>query len=165
MREPIKYNPNLKEHTIKLTIEGEPVGKGRPRVTLRGKFTHTYTPEKTKNYERLIQNAYLSSYTYEDMLEGPIKAELKAYFPIPDSIPKKKKPYLLNNYEKHTKKPDIDNIVKSVFDALNDLAFTDDSHIVELSAKKLYSETPRVELILKEIKYDILKTNKDIGDE
>ncbi len=159
MREPIKYNPNLKEHSINLVIYGEPVGKGRPRVTFKGKFTHTYTPEKTKNYEELIQNTYLSNYTYDDILDGPIKANIVAYFPIPDSASKKKKESLLKNYEKHTKKPDIDNVIKSVFDALNNIAFTDDSNIIEVSAKKLYSNEPRVELNLKEVKYDILKSS------
>ena len=160
MYQPIKYNSNLKEHSINLTIEGEPIGKGRPRVTSRGKFAHAYTPSKTKNYETLIQNSYLSNYTFEDMLHGPIKAKLTAYFSIPKSIPKKKLFMYNNNYEKHIKKPDIDNVVKSVFDALNNLAFEDDSNIIEIEAKKIYSNNPRVELELHEIKYDILKSNK-----
>ena len=161
MNQPIRYNPNLIEHTIDLVIEGEPVGKGRPRVTGIGRFAHAYTPAKTKNYEKLIQNTYLSNYTYQDTLQGAIKAEITAYFPIPESISKKKKEQLLKNYEKHTKKPDIDNVVKSVFDALNNLAFTDDSNIIELKAKKLYSDKPRVELHLKEVKYDILSSYKE----
>ena len=160
MIEPIHYNPKLKEHTIDLVIDGDPIGKGRPRVTSRGSFAHAYTPTKTKNYEKLIQNTYLSNYTYEDILEGPVEANLIAYFPIPETTSKKKKELLLRNYEKHTKKPDIDNVVKSVFDALNNLAFTDDSNIISLTAKKLYSDKPRVELHLKEVKYDILKSNK-----
>ena len=162
MIEPIRYNPKLKEHTIDLVIDGDPVGKGRPRVTSKGNFAHAYTPAKTKNYEKLIQNTFLSNYTYEDILEGPISANLIAYFPIPESVSKKKKEILLKNYEKHTKKPDIDNVVKSVFDALNNLAFIDDSNIINLTAKKLYSDKPRVELHLKEVKYDILKSNKQI---
>ena len=157
MYTPIKYNPNLIEHSIELVIEGEPIGKGRPRVTSKGHFAHAYTPSKTKNYEKLIQNSYLSNYTYNDMLQGPIKAEITAYFSIPNSLSKRKQKVLLNNLEKHTKKPDIDNVVKSVFDALNNLAFEDDSYIVEVSAKKLYSNNPRVELKLREVKYDILK--------
>lgn len=159
MEQPIHYNPKLKEHSIELVIEGEPIGKGRPRVTNRGSFAHAYTPSKTKNYERLIQNTFLSKYNYEDILQGPIEANIVAYFPIPSSVSKKKQSLLLNNFEKHTKKPDIDNVVKSVFDALNNLAFEDDSNIIRVSAKKLYSTNPRVELELKEVKYDML-TNR-----
>ena len=159
--EPVHYNPNLAEHTIDLVIEGEPVGKGRPRVTSKGSFAHAYTPSRTKNYEKLIQNTYLNKYTYEDTLQGPIKAELIAYFPIPESISKKKKELLLKNYEKHTKKPDIDNVIKSVFDALNNLAFVDDSNIIQVEAKKRYSDNPRVELHLKEVKYDMLRCNRN----
>ena len=157
MYKPVNINPKLSEHSIKLTIEGEPIGKGRPRVTSKGHFAHAYTPSKTKNYEKLIQNSYLSNYTYDNMLIGPIKANLVAYFSIPNSVSKRKQKVLLNNLEKHTKKPDIDNVVKSVFDALNNLAFEDDSNIVEVSAKKMYSNNPRVELELKEVKYEVEK--------
>lgn len=159
MREPIKYNPNLIEHSINFVVEGDPIGKGRPRVTRQGNFTHTYTPAKTKNYEKLIQNTFLSKYTFNDILHGAIEANIIAYFPIPQSLSKKKQNELLYNYEKHTKKPDIDNVVKTIFDGLNNLAFEDDSNIIKLTAEKLYSNNPRVEIHLKECKYDILKNN------
>lgn len=157
MIQPIRINPNLKEHIINLTINGDPVGKGRPRVTNRGSFAHAYTPSKTKNYEKTIQNEFLSKYNYNDILHGPIKAEVNAYFPIPISTSKRKKQDMINNLDKHTKKPDIDNVIKSIFDALNNLAFEDDSNIISLTANKYYSECPRVEVTLKEVKYDMIK--------
>jgi Holliday junction resolvase RusA-like endonuclease len=47
-----------------------------------------------------------------------------------------------------TKKPDIDNVVKSIFDALNKVAFNDDTQIISLSVRKFYSEHPRVEVTI-----------------
>ena len=139
------------ENFIDLIIEGEPVGKGRPRVTTRGKFAHAYTPLKTKNYERMVMNSFLNKYTFNDQLSGPIEANIKGYFSIPKSTSKKVRNLMLSNKIHHTKKPDIDNIAKSVLDSLNGLAYEDDSQVVKLTGEKLYSDNPRVELYLKEI--------------
>ena len=49
----------------------------------------------------------------------------------------------------HTKKPDIDNVAKSVLDALNGLAFDDDSLIHDLQIIKRYTiGEPRVEVTM-----------------
>lgn len=45
-----------------------------------------------------------------------------------------------------TKKPDIDNITKCVLDALNGIAYHDDSQIVRLTVEKFYAQQPRVEV-------------------
>lgn len=46
---------------------------------------------------------------------------------------------------------DLDNIIKSVADSLNGIAYKDDSQIVEVVSKKYYSDKPRVEVILEDI--------------
>jgi Holliday junction resolvase RusA-like endonuclease len=51
---------------------------------------------------------------------------------------------------KPVKKPDLDNIAKICLDALNKLAFDDDSQIVALRVEKHYSEEPRVEIEITE---------------
>jgi Holliday junction resolvase RusA-like endonuclease len=45
-----------------------------------------------------------------------------------------------------TKKPDADNILKLVADALNGLAYVDDKNIVTAHAHKVYSDRPRLEI-------------------
>lgn len=151
MKKEDAYCPVYFENFICLTIDGEPVGKGRPRVTTRGSFAHAYTPKKTKNYERTIVNSFLEKYNYDNMLKGPIEANIKGYFSIPKSSNKTIRKLMAENLIRHTKKPDIDNIAKSVLDSLNGLAYEDDSQVVKLIGEKLYSENPRVELYLKEI--------------
>ena len=37
---------------LEFTVDGEPVGKGRPRFTRNG---HAYTTEKTADYEQLVK--------------------------------------------------------------------------------------------------------------
>jgi Holliday junction resolvase RusA-like endonuclease len=46
------------------------------------------------------------------------------------------------------KKPDIDNVIKIIADSLNGIAYKDDTQIVKLTAHKLYSDNPRVEIKL-----------------
>ena len=42
---------------VMFTVEGTPVGKGRPKFARRGNFVSTYTPTKTRDYETLIAEA------------------------------------------------------------------------------------------------------------
>ena len=51
---------------------------------------------------------------------------------------------------KHTKKPDLDNLGKAVLDALNEIAFTDDSHITKLTLVKRYSAFPGIGMTITE---------------
>lgn len=47
-----------------------------------------------------------------------------------------------------TKKPDADNVSKIILDALNGLAYHDDSQVVELTVKKKFALYPRVDVVL-----------------
>ena len=122
-------------------IPGEPVPKGRPRFTKSG---HVYTPKRTKDYEDYIQYLYKGK-----ELQGEIEAEIKVYLQIPKSASKTRKDKLLT--ERPTKKPDLDNLAKTILDALNGLAYKDDSQVVSLLIEKYWSDNPRVEVKLKEI--------------
>lgn len=51
-----------------------------------------------------------------------------------------------------TSKKDIDNLCKTVLDALNKIFYKDDSQIVKLYASKRYAENPRVEIKIQSIK-------------
>lgn len=58
---------------------------------------------------------------------------------------------MLNGELMPAKKPDIDNIAKAVLDALNSVAYRDDTQIVELQIRKQYSEKPRLEIRMEEL--------------
>ena len=136
-------------------IPGAPFGKQRPKTTRRGKYAHAYTPEKTVSYENLVKLCYMAaaesaeSSLFSD--EDELRVEITAYYSIPKSTSKKKKAAMAENTVRPTKKPDIDNVIKVICDALNQIAYKDDSSIVELLAKKYYSEEPRVEVTIEKI--------------
>lgn len=131
---------------IKLTIPGQPCAKGRPRL---GKFG-TYTPAKTVNYETLVKELYIMQ-NHRQQLNGALRMWVVAYFQIPQSKSKKVKEAMLKGDIRPTSKPDWDNIGKIISDALNGLAYHDDSQIVRATVEKWYSDNPRVEIKLQEI--------------
>ncbi|MCC0658357.1 RusA family crossover junction endodeoxyribonuclease [Clostridioides sp. ES-S-0123-01] len=132
---------------INFTIDGEPIGKERPRMNTYAK--RTYTPNKTKDYENLIKWLYQSKVKY--YFEGYIKMTLRCYYSIAKSNSKKVKEQKRNNVLRPSKKPDIDNVVKIVADALNEIAYKDDTQIVEVVASKYYSDKPRIEVVLEDV--------------
>lgn len=134
--------------TFTFEIIGEPQGKGRPRFSTRGGFVKTYTPKKTASYENFVKVCYLNKYKGQK-LDGEIIAEIIAYFPIPKSFSKKKRSEAIEGKIRPTKKPDTDNIAKTILDSMNGIAFEDDKQVVALLVKKLYGEEAKVVVSLK----------------
>ncbi len=127
---------------IAFEIPGQPVAKGRPRFARRGNFVTTYTPEKTVNYEKLVKIAAAKAMNGKSPSDRPIDLEIELHMQIPVSWSKTRKDCALNGLIRHTKKPDIDNLVKSVKDGCNGVVWIDDSQVVSLVVRKLYSERP-----------------------
>lgn len=131
---------------LTFTVEGTPVGKSRPRVTKNG----TYTPKKTKQYERLIAWTFRSKYPRFKPCKGPVFMTVIAYFPIPKNTTKKLREKMEREEVFRTKKPDWDNIGKIVSDALNGIAWEDDNQVMG-RVIKLYSPRPRIEVYIREV--------------
>lgn len=120
---------------MEFIVEGDPVGKQRPRFN--GRTRTTYTPRKTKHYETLIRKAYED--TGGSILDGYISLSLDVYFAIPKSYTKEKRLACEHNINRPDKKPDIDNILKIVLDGLNGVAYADDKQVIEVRCRKFYS--------------------------
>lgn len=133
---------------ICFAVPGTPVGKGRPKFSRRGNYTTTYTPEKTVNFENLVKLSFMQAECKK--LEGTLSAVITACFPIPKSVSKKMRQQMEEGYELHSKKPDADNIAKSVLDALNGIAFDDDSQVAVLSVIKRYAVEPKTIVSIQE---------------
>lgn len=139
---------------VKFSVLGEPQGKARAQtVRLKNGASHTYTPEKTVLYENLICTEYrrqcgTAKFPDTEMLD----MRVMAYYTIPASASKKRKKLMEDGELRPTKKPDMDNIVKAVSDALNKVAFRDDSQIVDCQVRKFYSTQPRIEVTILTVK-------------
>lgn len=126
-------------------VIGEVIGKERPKFT-KGR---AYTPSKTKNYEELIKNTFVSKYNY--LSKKAIRIKIIAYFAPPKSASKLKKEKMLRNELACTKKPDFDNIAKSVCDALNNVAYKDDSQIVDSIVLKRWGAFEKITVYIEEV--------------
>lgn len=136
---------------VNFSIDGPPHGKGRPRFRRFGNFVQTYTDAKTKSYETLVKEAAIKAMGSSPPLEGPVKLDLIIRLPVPKSYTKSRTKDCLNGSEWPTKKVDIDNICKSVMDAMNGITYVDDSQIVILRAVKIYSADAGVDVKLSEV--------------
>ena len=126
---------------IEITIPGEPVAKGRPRMTRNG---IAYTPQKTQRWEQEAQWEARAQYQGKP-LDGCLIVTIHAYFAIPESWPKWKREQGELENVWHIGKPDADNVAKCV-DAFNGVLWVDDARIASLGVCKRYSQRPRVEI-------------------
>lgn len=131
---------------ISFTIKGTPQSKERHRSAIVKGGIHNYTPAQTKEYEERVQVMYLQAYGWR--LYGPIKAEITAFYKIPDSWPQKRKMEAYKGLQRPQTKPDCDNIAKVILDALNGTAYEDDKQVIILHVEKYYADVPRVEVTL-----------------
>lgn len=129
---------------IEFTVPGAPQGKERPRFTRDG---HTYTPEKTRDYERLVAWSYKSA-AHAAVLSGSIRAEIVAVYAVPKSWPKRQRERALAGDLVPMVKPDLDNIAKAILDALNGVAYRDDAAVTDLTVGKRYGARPCVAVAL-----------------
>ena len=130
---------------IKFTVLGEPQGKARPRFSRQN--GRTYTPDKTVLYENLIRTEYLRQcpgLRFAD--KEPLTMHIRANYSIPKSVSQKRQAAMAEGLIRPVKKPDADNIIKVVADALNKVAYRDDADLVQVSFEKFYSWQPRLEV-------------------
>lgn len=133
------------QETKTIAIFGEPVGKGRPRFARNGAYVRAYTPDKTRQYEENVAMIYRLR-KGDNFGAEPVILKVDAYFSVPKSASKKAREEMLSGDAFCMKKPDADNIIKCIADALNGVAYNDDKQIVRCFCSKHYSDTPRVEI-------------------
>ena len=129
---------------VHLEIPGEAIGKQRPRATNKGGYVRIYTPKETINYESYVKALFVQNYPEFIPLDIPLKINIVIIRTIPKSVSQKIKDKMLSGEIKVMVKPDLDNVVKTIFDALNRITYTDDNLISEVYAKKIYGEIPKV---------------------
>lgn len=124
---------------MEFVVEGEPQGKARPRFSRRSGTV--YTPAKTAKYEKEIRDSFLAA-GGKLIPEGSyVLVTIDAYFEIPKSYTKRKRLACERNINRPDKKPDIDNVLKVVLDALNKVAYADDKQVIGIVCRKWYSHS------------------------
>jgi Holliday junction resolvase RusA-like endonuclease len=119
-------------------VPGVPKAQPRPRMTRAG---HAYNPETAKAWKRAIQAVFIP--LRKETIDGPVHLEVFFLMPIPKSMKK------TDEFIPHTKKPDTDNLLKAVMDALTDIRiWRDDSVVFSISVRKRYAEVSGARIII-----------------
>lgn len=137
---------------IAFTVNGPAVPKQRPRISGR----RAYTPKRTKDYEGRVLNAFRSSYQGFYPAFGkdvPVRISIRIVQAIPKSWSKKKRAQAESGeIVPLGRNGDIDNVAKSILDALNGFAYEDDCQVTTLIITKQYGARPYAEVRLGEDK-------------
>ena len=142
---------------IHFKIEGRGVPQGRPRAVRMGAGVRMYDPPKSKAYKQMVSarvRSYMKINGIQTITE-PLAIHLNFYFTPPKSYSKKRIRAIEAKEELFTKKPDLDNLAKSILDSCNNLLFKDDSQIVGLTIGKHYGHEDYVD-----VKVQIIETGK-----
>ena len=135
---------------FEFTVNAKAKGKERPRIVRKNGVVRAYTPIKTLEFERLVASEFLSQGgTVFD--HKWLSVTITAYFPIPKSTKKADRLQLETGYVPYDKKPDTDNIAKSILDGLNKIAWLDDKQVVNLKVKKFYGTVPKLVIKIREV--------------
>jgi Holliday junction resolvase RusA-like endonuclease len=126
---------------VTITIGGEPVAKGRPRMTRRG---ITYTPAATRKYEAHGRLAAQFAMNGRPPINVPVRAEIVIDLVPPASWSGRRRDAALRGDVRPTVRPDCDNYCKSAMDTINGIVVSDDSMIVDLVVTKKYASIPQL---------------------
>ena len=111
-------------------VSGTPKAQPRPRMTANG---HVYNPDSAKAWKEKIEAAFIAC--RKETITEPVCLEVCFYLPMPNDIKKS-----ADGCARHARKPDLDNLLKAVMDALTSAGvWKDDSLVFKIEAQKWYS--------------------------
>ena len=132
--------------------EGIPKAQGRPKVFRRGNLVGAYDPKDSRAYKNNVAAQIVAQNPVLIEREKPIKLWLTFYLPRPKGHYNSKgavKPQHI--FTAHTKKPDLDNLVKAVKDSLKGILWYDDSQVYATESEKRYSDKAQVQIIVEDL--------------
>lgn len=123
---------------MQFIVKGRPQGKKRPRFSRVSRTV--YTPRETISYETQIAVAFKAGGGRCIPAGQCVAVSVTAFFPVPQSYSRGKRKACIDGAIRPDKKPDIDNVLKVVLDALNGLAYDDDKQVIEVICRKYYTD-------------------------
>ena len=121
-----------------IVVPGKPIAKGRPRFTKIGNFVKVYSPQAKE--EKAVTKEIRSQWRLKP-LDCPVVVSMAFLMPITQAS-KKAVASMLSGATKHTKKSDIDNLIKLYLDCMTGVVYKDDSQVYEVEANKAFGQVP-----------------------
>lgn len=137
---------SVSTNDIYFIVDGAVQPKERPRFTSSGRI---FTPRRTLEYEQRVKASYMTEYPYGVAFpEEAVEMVINIYVQVPQSYSKKRQDSMIMN-EFPTRRPDLDNQIKAIADALNGVAYTDDKQVVSIKVNKIWSESNKAEITIR----------------
>lgn len=147
-----------------LTLRGNQRGQGRPRAAIRGKgknaFVTMYTDPKDAKAQQNIRAQVAAQWGSRPAWDDDVSISVNFYFHHPKSTPKWKVEAARQGLYRPTKKPDIDNLLKLLLDAMNGVVFLDDSQVTRVSVEKAFGDPGALVLVRKR---RVARSRKDLA--
>lgn len=118
---------------LPFTVHGVPRPQGSKRHVGNGRMVES--SPRVAEWRNLVALEASIEQGDRPVIEGPVTVDIVFGFGLP------KRPGTRRSQDPHTQRPDLDKLVRAVLDALTGVMYTDDSHVVELSARKMWVET------------------------
>lgn len=118
--------------TLHFIIPGVPVAQPRARATAIGGHARMYEAKKEHAIHTFKATARLAAKErfWGEPMTGPVMLSVQFVFPRPKRLQRKKDPTCrIRKWDK----PDLDNALKAVMDALNEVVWKDDQAICQVS--------------------------------
>ena len=131
---------------MRIVIPGDPIPQGRMRHATWGGHGHLYDPNAK---DKVLVRKHLSANYQHQHYEYP---EVSFIFgmPIPASMAKWMQLLCRSQIVRHTKKPDVDNLVKFYLDVMDGIVFTQDSKVSLGYCVKIYAPYSGVVAVIRE---------------
>lgn len=149
---------NALRRRVSFTVPGQPKPLARARARSMGKFAQVYDPKENKVNRAYVRQVANEAMRGLELFTGPLIVGVEAWFTWPKSkqfkCPDRIRPDLLAERVSPVIKPDLDNVVKLVWDACNEVVWHDDSQICRSYSAKHYCITsvkPRIVVSVREL--------------
>lgn len=123
----------MTRRSVQFRVIGEAQPKGSMRSFIPKGWTRailTDSNPRVKGWQQLVAEQ-AQQVAADGLFVGPVAMGVVFHLPRPQSLPKR----VLH----HTKKPDLDKLVRAMKDALKGILYSDDSQVVRLVARKQYA--------------------------
>lgn len=125
---------------IDFFVAGIPKAQPRVKAFVRGGHAGVYTPDSAEYWKQAVR-LQATANAPESLVAHPVRIELDFFLPRPKAHHKRDGSVKPNSPVWHCKKPDLDNLIKAVTDAITDTQriWLDDSQIYQITATKTYA--------------------------
>ena len=136
--------------SYKFTVPGPAVPQGRPIFTTRSGKRWAIDPPRSREYKAKVRACAMSA-GKPSLITGAVRLLVLEYRPIPKSWSNRKQEAAREGRLYPTTRPDFDNIIKAITDALNGVFWEDDRQVVDGHVRQFYSDDPRVVVEVEEV--------------